>query len=130
MCNPVARASIATLDDLTHRFSTEAVDEAPYGKKSHPARTSVLDFQRMSGEGEPQRLRVGVLGSGAEGAYWASDLGGRGVDVIFFQSLDALLEAQVGLATTTARPTCAWSSASRSWKKITSTPRPPRSEAQ
>ena len=65
----------------------------------------MLDFQRMSGEGEPQRLRVGVLGSGAEGAYWASDLGGRGVDVIFFQSLDALLEAQVGLAIVVANPT-------------------------
>src|SRR5438876_994968 len=59
----------------------------------------------MSAEGEPQRLRVGVLGSGAEGAYWASDLGGRGVDVIFFQSLDALLEAQVGLAIVVANPT-------------------------
>ena len=40
----------------------------------------------MTAEREPERLRVGVLGSGAEGAYWASDLGGRGVDVIFFEA--------------------------------------------
>jgi signal transduction histidine kinase len=58
----------------------------------------------MSDEREPQRLRVGVLGSGAEGAYWASDLGGRGVDVIFFQDLDDLLAAQVGLAVVVATP--------------------------
>ena len=58
----------------------------------------------MTAEREPERLRVGVLGSGAEGAYWASDLGGRGVDVIFFQDLDALLDAQVGLAVVVATP--------------------------
>ena len=58
----------------------------------------------MSAEREPERLRVGVLGSGAEGAYWASDLGGRGVDVIFFKDLDELLAAQVGLAVVVATP--------------------------
>jgi len=58
----------------------------------------------MTDEREPERLRVGVLGSGAEGAYWASDLGGRGVDVIFFQDLEALLSAQVGLAVVVASP--------------------------
>jgi len=56
----------------------------------------------MSDGREPDRLRVGILGSGAEGAYWASDLGGRGVDVIFFEDLDALLAAQVGLAVVVA----------------------------
>lgn len=59
----------------------------------------------MSGEREPERLRVGVLGSGAEGAYWASDLGGRGVDVIFFRDLEELLSAEVGLAVVVATPT-------------------------
>jgi two-component system NtrC family sensor kinase len=59
----------------------------------------------MSAEREPERLRVGVLGSRAEGAYWASDLGGRGVDVIFFRELDELLEAEVGLAIVVATPT-------------------------
>ncbi|PYQ02624.1 MAG: hypothetical protein DMF83_23175, partial [Acidobacteria bacterium] len=59
----------------------------------------------MSGEREPERLRVGVLGSGAEGAYWASDLGGRGVDVIFFRDLEELLNAEVGLAVVVATPT-------------------------
>jgi two-component system, NtrC family, sensor kinase len=58
----------------------------------------------MSGEREPERLRVGVLGSGAEGAYWASDLGGRGVDVIFFRDLEELLGAEVGLAVVVATP--------------------------
>jgi signal transduction histidine kinase len=58
----------------------------------------------MSAEREPERLRVGVLGSGAEGAYWASDLGGRGVDVIFFKDLDELLAGQVGLAVVVATP--------------------------
>jgi len=58
----------------------------------------------MSDERGPERLRVGVLGSGAEGAYWASDLGGRGVDVIFFKSLEELLEAQVGLAIVVTTP--------------------------
>ena len=57
----------------------------------------------MTGEQE-ERLRVGVLGSGAEGAYWASDLGGRGVDVVFFQDLDAMLDAQIGLAVVVATP--------------------------
>jgi signal transduction histidine kinase len=58
----------------------------------------------MSAEREPERLRVGVLGSGAEGAYWASDLGGRGVDVIFFKDFDELLAGQVGLAVVVATP--------------------------
>jgi len=58
----------------------------------------------MSAEREPERLRVGVLGSGAEGAYWASDLGGRGVDVIFFRDLEELLKAEVGLAVVVATP--------------------------
>ena len=64
----------------------------------------MLNSLPMSDEREPQRLRVGVLGSGAEGAYWASDLGGRGVDVVFFKDLDALLQAQVGLAVVVANP--------------------------
>src|SRR5439155_7947583 len=42
----------------------------------------------------------------------------------------ASLAASVGFATTIASPTCASSRASGLWKKITSTPRPPRSEAQ
>jgi two-component system, NtrC family, sensor kinase len=58
----------------------------------------------MTAEREPERLRVGVLGSGAEGAYWASDLGGRGVDVIFFQDLEAMLDADLGLAVVMATP--------------------------
>jgi two-component system NtrC family sensor kinase len=77
----------------------------PCGKKSHPVTTSVLNSLPMSDDRGPQRLRVGVLGSGAEGAYWASDLGGRGVDVVFFKDLDALLEAQVGLAVVVANAT-------------------------
>jgi PAS domain S-box-containing protein len=58
----------------------------------------------MPDEPEPQRLRVGVLGSGTKGAYWASDLGGRGVDVISFPDLDELLQAKVGLAIVVATP--------------------------
>jgi two-component system NtrC family sensor kinase len=58
----------------------------------------------MPAERETERLRVGVLGSGSEGAYWASELGGRGVDVIFFREIDELLEAEVGLAVVVATP--------------------------
>jgi two-component system, NtrC family, sensor kinase len=56
-----------------------------------------------SAEG-PGRLRVAILGAGAGEADWASELGGRSMDVTQATDLDGLLDPRVGLAVAFAEP--------------------------
>jgi two-component system, NtrC family, sensor kinase len=52
----------------------------------------------------PGRLRVAILGAGAGEADWASELGGRSVDVTQAADVEALLDPRIGLAVAFTEP--------------------------